>query len=75
MRVLGLGDNVMDAYYGPAVFYPGGNAYNVSVNAKRLEADSAYLGWFSDDEYGVFLKKYLADMHGCHYPGGGYCPA
>jgi len=63
MRVLGLGDNVMDAYYGPAVFYPGGNAYNVSVNAKRLEADSAYLGWFSDDEYGVFLKKYLADMH------------
>ena len=35
MKLLGLGDNVMDAYLFRGELYPGGNAANVAVLAKR----------------------------------------
>ena len=34
MKLLGLGDNVMDAYLFRGELYPGGNAANVAVLAK-----------------------------------------
>ena len=38
MKLLGLGDSVMDAYLFQNKCYPGGNAVNVAVLAKRAGA-------------------------------------
>jgi len=50
IRVLGLGDNVVDDYTHIRTYYPGGNALNFSVYAKQLGCESAYLGITGDDE-------------------------
>ena len=39
MKLLGLGDNVFDAYLFRGELYPGGTAANVSVLAKRAGAE------------------------------------
>ncbi len=45
-----LGDNVVDLYEHTHVSYPGGNAVNVAVYAKRLGAGrAAYMGDFGND--------------------------
>lgn len=49
MRVIGVGDNVVDKYMYKRIMYPGGNALNLSVYAKQLGVDAAYLGVFGDD--------------------------
>jgi len=50
MNFLGLGDNVVDCYLDQGLYYPGGNAVNVAVNAKRDGVDSvAYMGILGDD--------------------------
>ena len=41
MKLLGLGDNVMDAYLFRGELYPGGNAANVAVLAKRAGAEKS----------------------------------
>src|SRR6202050_5969578 len=46
------GDNVVDVYQGTGKAYPGGNALNVSVAARRSGLTSAYLGAVGDDEAG-----------------------
>ena len=43
MKLLGLGDNVMDAYLFRGELYPGGNAANVAVLAKRAGAEKRWL--------------------------------
>ncbi|MEY8353947.1 PfkB family carbohydrate kinase [Lachnospiraceae bacterium 54-53] len=50
IRVLGLGDNVVDKYMHTRTMYPGGNALNFAVYAKMLGHEAAYLGNFGDDE-------------------------
>jgi sugar/nucleoside kinase (ribokinase family) len=50
LKVLGLGDNVVDRYLNTGKMYPGGNALNFAVYSKMLGADSAYLGTFGTDE-------------------------
>ncbi|GAB3619998.1 fructosamine kinase FrlD [Glutamicibacter endophyticus] len=59
MRVLGLGDNIIDRFIDRQVDYPGGNAVNVAVFARRHGAESAYLGVFGDDELAGFLRGCL----------------
>lgn len=49
IRVLGLGDNVVDKYMHTLTMYPGGNALNFAVYAKLFGYESAYLGNFGDD--------------------------
>ncbi|UUZ81205.1 hypothetical protein LJK88_41995 [Paenibacillus sp. P26] len=45
MRLIGIGDNVVDYYQDQGVMYPGGNVLNVAVAAKRSGAEAcAYLG-------------------------------
>lgn len=56
MRVLGFGDNIVDRFLDRGIDYPGGNAVNVAVFARRLGADAAYAGVFGDDELGRFLR-------------------
>jgi sugar/nucleoside kinase (ribokinase family) len=57
MRVLGFGDNIVDRFLDRGIDYPGGNAVNVAVFARRLGAHAAYAGVFGDDELGRFLRE------------------
>ena len=59
MRVLGVGDNVIDRYCHTGIGYPGGNALNFSVYAAMLSADSAYLGIFGSDLQARHLQQVL----------------
>ena len=50
MKVIGLGDQVVDCYDDRKIMYPGGNALNFAVFANMLRADSAFLGVFGNDK-------------------------
>lgn len=50
MKVIGLGDQVVDCYDDRRIMYPGGNALNFAVFANMLGADSAFLGVFGNDK-------------------------
>ncbi|WP_024345760.1 PfkB family carbohydrate kinase [Lacrimispora indolis] len=49
IRVLGLGDNVVDKYMHIMTMYPGGNALNFAVYAKLFGYEAGYMGNFGDD--------------------------
>ena len=49
----------MDVYDFVKTMYPGGNQLNTAIYAKWAGADSAYLGYFSDDVRGQHLKWVL----------------
>jgi len=50
MRLVGIGDNVVDYYEDQRTIYPGGNALNVSVISKRNGAQqNGYIGILGDD--------------------------
>ncbi|WP_066304410.1 fructoselysine 6-kinase [Bacillus sp. FJAT-29814] len=49
MKVIGVGDNVVDKYMYKKKMYPGGNALNFAVYAKQLGIEAAYLGVFGND--------------------------
>ena len=59
MKLLGLGDNTADQYLSHKRMYPGGNAVNVAVFAKRLGADASYLGALGDDKRGELIESAL----------------
>ncbi len=50
IRVIGLGDNVVDKYINTKIMYPGGNALNFAVYANILDIEASYMGIFGDDE-------------------------
>lgn len=50
MKLIGIGDSVIDYYQDQGLMYPGGNAFNVAVLAKRNGAEAcAYLGLIGND--------------------------
>ncbi|MEU2081219.1 PfkB family carbohydrate kinase [Streptomyces albus] len=59
-RVLGIGDNVVDRYPDLGLMFPGGNAVNVAVHARRAGADAAYWGVTGDDTAGAVVRRALA---------------
>lgn len=67
VRLLGIGDNVVDRYAGPpageaeggGTMYPGGNAVNVAVYARRAGADASYWGVTGDDRAGEVVRAGL----------------
>lgn len=59
LRLIGVGDNTVDTYIQERIRYPGGNAVNVAVHAKRYGADAAYLGALGDDECGDLILDSL----------------
>lgn len=60
MRVLAIGDNVMDIYLDSKRMFPGGNAVNFSVMATRIpEITSGYLGNFGSDNLAGLMKSTL----------------
>ena len=50
MKLIALGDNVIDYYHNTQECFPGGNAVNVAVHAARLGAQAEYLGSLGDDK-------------------------
>lgn len=52
MRILGVGDNVVDRYLQLGLMFPGGQALNVAVAARRAGAEAAYLGALGTDAAG-----------------------
>jgi fructoselysine 6-kinase len=54
-RILGLGDNTVDTYVDAGLQFPGGNAVNVAVLARRRGAVASYLGCLGDDEGGALI--------------------
>lgn len=74
MKVLGIGDNVVDKYVHLRMMYPGGNALNFSVFAKRAGVDAAFIGVFGDDNEGRHVEHILReldiDISRCRYHSG-----
>lgn len=62
MRFLGIGDNVVDIYESRHMMYPGGNALNFAVFAKKLGFESAFLGAFGNDEIAAYVKETVTDL-------------
>jgi fructoselysine 6-kinase len=61
MRVLGIGDNVLDHYVDQGKLYPGGNAVNVAVYTAQLGArGNEYIGIVGNDVQGDHLLAALA---------------
>ncbi|MGY1434321.1 PfkB family carbohydrate kinase [Streptomyces reniochalinae] len=58
-RVLGIGDNVVDRYPDLGLMFPGGNAVNVAVHARRAGAEAAYWGVTGDDRAGEVVRLAL----------------
>ncbi len=64
MKIICVGDNVVDCYIDKRKYYPGGNAVNVAVNALRYGAEkSAYLGIFGNDKAAKHIKNALVKEH------------
>ncbi len=61
MKVIGIGDNVVDDYIHIRTMFPGGNALNFSVYASMLGCESAYLGVFGSDTAAEHVQKTLAE--------------
>jgi len=58
--LLGIGDNVVDFYRDRGEFYPGGNAVNVPVLAKRYGlARAGYIGLIGNDPEGAHVRDSL----------------
>lgn len=60
MPIACVGDNVIDIYVGTGRGYPGGNAVNVAVAARRTGVLSAYVGAVGDDVAGTVLRQALS---------------
>jgi fructoselysine 6-kinase len=59
LRLLGIGDNTVDLYLDEGMQYPGGNAVNVTVLARRNGAATSYLGCFGKDALGKLICESL----------------
>lgn len=62
LRLLGMGDNVVDQYLDTEMGYPGGQALNFSVYSRMLGADAAYLGVFGKDQNGDFVREVASGL-------------
>ncbi len=62
LKVIGIGDNVVDNYIDIQTIFPGGNALNFSVYASMLGSDSAYMGVFGSDDSAKHVQQTLTDI-------------
>lgn len=60
MKLIAIGDNVVDCYLDQKIYYPGGNCVNVAVNARHNGAEQvSYIGIFGNDEKADHIKYAL----------------
>ena len=62
MKVIGIGDNVVDDYIHIRTMFPGGNALNFSVYTSMLGCHSAYLGVFGSDTAAKHVQQTLLEI-------------
>lgn len=62
VKIVGVGDNVVDMYLHKNIMYPGGNAVNVAVYAGMLGAEAAYLGIYGSDRAGKYIWEVLNEL-------------
>lgn len=55
MRLLAVGDNVVDRYLYQGRVYPGGGAVNIAVHSRRCGAQAHYMGVLGNDENGQLI--------------------
>ncbi|MBR0140172.1 MAG: hypothetical protein IJM17_07800 [Firmicutes bacterium] len=67
LKVIGLGDNVVDQYLSLETIFPGGNTLNFAVYAAMQRADASYLGVFGDDRPAELIMNALR-AHGVDFP-------
>lgn len=74
VKVIGIGDNVVDKYVHIKTMYPGGNALNFSVFAKKLGFEAAFIGTFGDDAEAEHVQRVVneigIDVSHCRYFSG-----
>lgn len=63
MKVIALGDNVIDYYRNTGECFPGGNAVNVAVHAAGQGAEAEYMGYLGTDGPADVIKKALDTFH------------
>lgn len=62
MKIIGIGDNVVDYYQDLGLMFPGGNALNVAVLCKRSGASQAsYIGILGTDKAGDHVLACLEE--------------
>jgi fructoselysine 6-kinase len=67
MKLISIGDNVVDCYLDQGKYYPGGNCVNVAVNCKRSGAEEVgYIGILATDDKAAHIKSVL-EIEGIHY--------
>ena len=49
VRVIGIGDSMVDKNLTSGIMYPGGQSLNIPVNMHFLGAESAFIGCFGND--------------------------
>lgn len=59
MRIVGVGNNTVDKYLHLKMMFPGGNAVNVPVLARRYGHQASYIGWLGNDAYGRLILDAL----------------
>ena len=62
LRVIGVGDNVVDKYFHLKKMFPGGNALNFSVYARQAGATAAYIGIFGTDEAAKHIISVMSEI-------------
>lgn len=59
VKIVAMGDNVVDCYLARNEMYPGGNCLNVAVHASRFGAAAAYIGAIGRDRAGDLIRSAL----------------
>ncbi len=62
LKVIGIGDNVVDKYEHTQTMYPGGNALNFAVYAQRFGAEAAFLGAFGTDKEAEHVQASIKEI-------------
>jgi fructoselysine 6-kinase len=79
VKIVAMGDNVVDCYLSQDTMFPGGNCLNVSVFIRKFGGESAYIGAIGRDAAGraildALVKEGVDTSHLRHLDGPtGYC--
>lgn len=59
VKVIGIGDSMVDKNLTTGIMYPGGQSLNIPVNMHFLGAQAAFIGCFGNDYVAEHMKKTL----------------
>lgn len=78
VKVIGIGDSMVDKNLTTGIMYPGGQSLNIPVNMHFLGAQAAFIGCFGNDYVAEHMKKTLDEIgidysHSHTYPVPNAC--